>query len=156
MNRAEIRVVKRQLDGYLDYLDLARQAEEKVEELEKRYEAMAGLRGVPLSKSGSGKNSGMKPDHTSRFLEIFDQQDELLRTAEAYRCRARRVQRFIEEVLESFDRDRAGYLQLAYLRGLPFSAIGEQFDCPASTVKSRIDLCLEQIPAEIAKSCGVL
>lgn len=152
MNRTEARTVKRQLEGYLDYLELAKQAEEKAEELEKRYEAMAGLRCMPLSKNDSGKNSGMKPDHTSRFLEIFDEQDELLKQAEAYRAKAGRCRRFIE----SIDDDRAEYLRMAYLEGMQFSAIGEKFGCPASTVKSRIDLCLEQVPVNVSRFSGIL
>ena len=152
MNRAEIRVVKRQLEGYLDYLELAKQAEEKVEELEKRYEAMAGLRCMPLSKNDSGKNSGMKPDHTSRFLEIFDEQDELLKQAEAYRAKAWRCRRFVE----SLEDERAEYLRMAYLEGMQYSEISELLDCPVSNVKMGVARYLEQIPAGLAQKFGLL
>lgn len=152
MNRAEIRVVKRQLEGYLDYLELAKQAEEKAEELEKRYEAMAGLRGVAISRNDSGKNSGMKPGHTSRFLEIFDQQDELLKQAEAYRAKAGRCRRFIE----SIDDDRAKYLRMAYLEGQSFKRIGDQKACSTPAVCMAIDKCLEMISRSQAQIFGLL
>lgn len=152
MNRTEVRTVKRQLEGYLDYLELAKQAEEKAEELEKRYEAMAGLRCMPLSKNDSGKNSGMKPDHTSRFLEIFDEQDELLKQAEAYRAKAGRCRRFIE----SIDDDRAEYLRMAYLEGRLFKDIGANKSCSAPAVSMTIDKCLEAVPSSHAINFGFL
>ena len=152
MNRAEIRVVKRQLEGYLDYLELAKQAEEKAAELEKRYEAMAGLRCMPLSKNDSGKNSGMKPDHTSRFLEIFDEQDDLLKQAEAYRAKAGRRRRFIE----SIEDDRAEYLRMAYLEGQSFKSIGDQKACSTPAVCMAIDKCLEAVPSSYAINFGFL
>ena len=152
MNRAEIRVVKRQLEGYLDYLELAKQAEKKVEELEKRYEAMAGLRCMPLSKNDSGKNTGLKPGHTSRFLEIFDQQDELLKQAEAYRAKAGRCRRFIE----SIEDDRAEYLRMAYLEGQAFKSIGDQKACSTPAVCMAIDKCLEMISRSQAQIFGLL
>lgn len=152
MNRAEIRVVKRQLEGYLDYLELAKQAEEKAEELEKRYEAMAGLRCMPLSKNDSGKNSGMKPDHTSRFLEIFDEQDELLKRAEAYRAKAWRCRRFVE----SLEDERAEYLRMAYLEGRLFKDIGANKSCSAPVVSMTIDKCLEAVPSSYAINFGFL
>lgn len=152
MNRTEARTVKRQLEGYLDYLELAKQAEEKAEELEKRYEAMAGLRCMPLSKNDSGKNSGMKPDHTSRFLEIFDEQDELLKQAEAHRAKAGRCRRFIE----SIDDDRAEYLRMAYLEGRLFKDIGANKSCSAPAVSMTIDKCLEAVPSSHAINFGFL
>lgn len=152
MNRSEIRVVKRQLEGYLDYLELAKQAEEKVEELEKRYEAMAGLRCVPLTKNDSGKNSGMKPDHTRRFLEIFGEQDELLKQAETYRAKAGRCRRFIE----SIDDDRAEYLRMAYLEGQSFKSIGDQKACSTPAVCMAIDKCLEILSRSRAQNFGLL
>lgn len=152
MNRAEIRVVKSQLEGYLDYLELAKQAEEKAEELEKRYETLAGLRCMPLSKNDSGKNSGMKPDHTSRFLEIFDEQDDLLKQAEAYRAKAGRCRRFIE----SIDDERAEYLRMAYLEGRPFKDIGDQKACSTPAVCMAIDKCLEAVPSSYAINFGFL
>lgn len=156
MNRAEIRVVKRQLEGYLDYLELAKQAEEKAEELEKRYEAMAGLRCMPLSKNDSGKNTGMKSGHTSRFLEIFDQQDELLQTAKQHRCRALRTRHFIEEVVEPLDKTRYEYFRLAYLNGVSYQSIGQRLGVPAATIKMGITRCLQQIPAYQARRFGIL
>lgn len=152
MNRTEARTVKRQLEGYLDYLELAKQAEEKAEELEKRYEAMAGIRCMPLSKNDSGKNSGMKPDHTSRFLEIFDEQDELLKQAETYRAKAGRCRRFVE----SIDDDRKKYLWMAYLEGGKFKDIGDQKGYSVSGVSRAVDSCLEAVPAEMARAAGVL
>lgn len=152
MNRSEIRVVKRQLEGYLDYLELAKQAEEKATELEKRYEAMAGLRCMPLSKNDSGKNSGMKPDHTTRFLEIFDQQDELLRQAEAYRAKAGRCRLFIE----SIEDDRAEYLRMAYLEGQSFKSIGDKKACSTPAVCMAIDKCLEILSRSRAQNFGLL
>ena len=152
MNRAEIRVVKRQLEGYPDYLELAKQAEEKAEELEKRYEAMAGLRCMPLSKNDSGKNSGMQPDHTSRFLEIFDEQDELLKQAEAYRAKAWRCRRFVE----SLEDERAEYLRMAYLEGQSFKSIGDQKACSTPAVCMAIDKCLEMISRSQAQIFGLL
>ena len=152
MNRAEIRVVKRQLEGYLDYLELAKQAEEKAEELEKRYEAVAGLRCMPLSKNDSGKNSGLKPDNTTRFLEIFDQQDELLRQAETYRAKAWRCRRFVE----SLEDERAEYLRMAYLEGRLFKDIGANKSCSAPAVSMTIDKCLEAVPSSHAINFGFL
>ena len=152
MNRAEIRVVKRQLEGYLDYLELAKQAEEKAEELEKRYEAMAGLRCMPLTKNDCGKNTGMKPDFTSRFLEIFDEQDALLKQAEAYRAKAWRCRRFVE----SLEDERAEYLRMAYLEGQSFKSIGDQKACSTPAVCMAIDKCLEMISRSQAQIFGLL
>ena len=45
---------------------------------------------------------------------------------------------------------------MAYLEGMQFSAIGEKFGCPTSTVKSRIDLCLEQVPVNVSRLSGIL
>ncbi len=115
LTKKEVRVVKRELEGYLDQLELARLAEEKADELGKKYESMAGLRCMPLTKNDCGKNTGMKPDFTGKFLEIFDQQDELLQTAKQHRCRALRTRHFIEEVVEPLDKTRYEYFRLAFL-----------------------------------------
>ena len=152
MNSAEVRVVKRELEGYLDQLELARLAEEKADELGKKYESMAGLRCMPLTKNDCGKNTGMKPDFTGKFLEIFDQQDELLKQAEAYRAKAGRCRRFIE----SIDDDRAEYLRMAYLEGQAFKNIGDQKACSTPAVCMAIDKCLEMISRSQAQIFGLL
>lgn len=156
MNSAEARVVKRELEGYLDQLELARLAEEKADELGKKYESMAGLRCMPLTKNDCGKNTGMKPDFTGKFLEIFDQQDELLQTAKQHRCRALRTRHFIEEVVEPLDKTRYEYFRLAYLNGVSYQSIGQRLGVPAATIKMGITRCLQQIPAYQARRFGIL
>lgn len=153
MNRSEIRVVKRQLEGYLDYLELAKQAEEKAAELEKRYEAMAGLRCVPLTKNDSGKNSGMKPDHTSRFLEIFGEQDELLKQAETYRAKAWRIQKFISEAIPE---DKRQAFKSVYLNGFPVKVAALGLNCTESSVRKVVDSALLAVSSAAAKKFGLL
>lgn len=152
MNRTEVRTVKRQLEGYLDYLDLAKQAEQEADELEKQYEAMAGIRSIAISRNDSGKNSGMKPDNTTRFLEIFDQQDELLRQAETYRAKAWRCRRFIESIQDS----RKKYLRMAYLEGGKLKNISSQEGYSISSISKAVDGCLEAVPSSMARAAGVL
>lgn len=116
--------------------------------LQEKYEDLAtpGCIRYEREPGGSGK------DKDSIYIEILSEQMEAERKAAQYRFEAERIRRFIESVED----EASPVLVKAYIEGKRYWEIGQEIGYTKAGVHRIIQRFLEQTPARIAETNGLL
>ena len=148
MNAYEVRSVKRRLESYSDLLAMAREKDREAVMLQEKYESMA----TPGAISYSHEPGGSGKDKDSIYIEIFSEQMEAEKKAAQYRLQAAQIERFIESVED----EASPVLVKAYIEGKRYWEIGQEIGYTKAGVHRIIQRFLEQTPARIAETNGLL
>lgn len=148
MNSYEVRAVKRRLESYQDLLAMAAEKDREVLVLQAKYENLATPGAIRYDREpgGSGK------DKDSIYIEIFSEQMEAEKKAAQYRLQAAQIERFIESVED----EASPVLVKAYIEGKRYWEIGQEIGYTKAGVHRIIQRFLEQTPARIAETNGLL
>lgn len=148
MNAYEVRAVKRRLESYQDLLAMAAEKDREALMLQEKYEDLA----TPGAISYSHEPGGSGRPKESVYLEIFSDQLEAERKAAQYRLQAAQIERFIESVED----EASPVLVKAYIEGKRYWEIGQEIGYTKAGVHRIIQRFLEQTPARIAETNGLL
>lgn len=148
MNSYEVRAVKRQLESYQDLLAMAAEKDREVLVLQAKYENLA----TPTAIRYDHESGGSGKDKDSIYVEIFSEQMEAEKKAAQYRLQAAQIERFIESVED----EASPVLVKAYIEGKRYWEIGQEIGYTKAGVHRIIQRFLEQTPARIAETNGLL
>lgn len=148
MNSYEVRAVKRRLESYQDLLAMAAEKDREVLVLQAKYENLA----TPAAIRYDHESGGSGKDKDSIYIEIFSEQMEAEKKAAQYRLQAAQIERFIESVED----EASPVLVKAYIEGKRYWEIGQEIGYTKAGVHRIIQRFLEQTPARIAETNGLL
>lgn len=149
MNKFEVKVAKRRLPVCHDLLELAKEEDRKIMELQLYYEQLAGPKAIRYDREPGGRSE----EKSGVYIQIFADQKDAEDRAKAYREEAAVIARFIDQVEDETARI---LMRHAYIEGMRYQKVGDLYGYSITGVSSRIERGLLAVDRQTAQAYGLL